>query len=172
MHLMHSNFMPVNFKSTENMAEIICISCLSNAACVWSVCGFCFFCLCYMHGLNPLLMMDTTDYRPSFHTSQVTLLPLSPAPPISSLPVASLSHLLPIFLFFFPPSLLCLLWLLSSLVLFLLIQPLMTCLKPTVGNTVRQGTEALPSHRPSQRAAAQGKVHTQTTRAHTIPTHT
>lgn len=36
-------------------------------------------------------------------------------------------------------------------------QPLMTCLKPTVGNTIRQGTEALPSHRPSQRAAAQGK---------------
>jgi len=36
-------------------------------------------------------------------------------------------------------------------------QPLMTCLKPTVGNTVREGTEALPSHRPNQRAAAQGK---------------
>lgn len=36
-------------------------------------------------------------------------------------------------------------------------QPLMTCLKPTVGSTVREGTEALPSHRPSQRAAAQGK---------------
>lgn len=36
-------------------------------------------------------------------------------------------------------------------------QPLMTCLKPTVGNTVRQGTEALPSHRPSQQAAVQGK---------------
>lgn len=35
----------------------------------------------------------------------------------------------------------------------------MTCLKPT-GSTVREGMEALPSHRPSQRAAAQGKVHT------------
>lgn len=35
----------------------------------------------------------------------------------------------------------------------------MTCLKPT-GSTVREGTAALSSHRPSQRAAAQGKVHT------------
>lgn len=40
----------------------------------------------------------------------------------------------------------------------LLIQPLMTCHKPT-GSTVKGVTEALPSHRPSQRAAAQGKVH-------------
>ena len=48
----------------------------------------------------------------------------------------------------------------------------MTCLKPTLGSTVREGTEALPSHRPSQRAAAQGKVHTQHMCARSYNTHT
>lgn len=35
----------------------------------------------------------------------------------------------------------------------------MTCLK-LMGSTVKEVTEALPSHSPSQRAVAQGKVHT------------
>lgn len=44
----------------------------------------------------------------------------------------------------------------------------MTCLKPTVGSTVREGTEALPSLRPSQQAAAQGKVHTRAHNTHKV----
>lgn len=55
----------------------------------------------------------------------------------------------PVHLLFFP----------STSHLILIIQPLMTCLKLT-GSTVKEVTEALPSHSPSQRAAAQGKVHT------------
>lgn len=122
-----------------------------------------------MHSSNPLLKLDTAQYRHRCHFSQVTLLPLSPLPPLSSLPIFPLPFLLftssVLSFSSYPLPFLCSLCPLSSSVL-LLLQPLMTCLKPTVGSTVREGTEGLPSHRPSQRAAAQGKVHTQHMCAH------
>lgn len=143
--------------------------------CVWNwACG-CVFCLCCMHSLNPLLKLDMAQYRHRCHSSQVTLLPLSPLPP------PPLSLLFSPSLFFSSPHLFLFSFLLptppslssarsassssSSVLLLLLLQPLMTCLKPT-GSTIREGTEARPSHRPSQRAAAQGKVHTQHLCAH------
>lgn len=43
--------------------------------------GLCVFCLCCMHSSNPLLKLDTAQYRHRCHLSQVTLLPLSPLPP-------------------------------------------------------------------------------------------
>lgn len=145
--------------------------------CVWNwACG-CVFCLCCMHSLNPLLKLDTAQYRHRCHSSQVTLLPLSPLPPLTSLPI--FSFFLPSLHFICSPSpfssfllpLSCSLCLLSSSeLLLILLQPLMTCLKPT-GSTVREGTEALPSHRPSRRAAALGKVHTQNMCAHSNNTH-
>lgn len=81
--------------------------------CVWNwACG-CVFCLCCMHSLNPLLKLDTAQYRHRCHSSQVTLLPLSPPPPphLSShlflLFTFSTLHLFPFsFLFLPPPSLL------------------------------------------------------------------
>lgn len=132
------------------------------------VCGFFFFlCLCCMQSLNPLLL-DMVQCRNLCQSSQITLLPLSPLPLsfFSPLPFSS-SYLLftssvPVLLSDLPLPLLCSCCLLSSSVLLtLILQPLMTCLKPT-GSTVREGTAALPSHRPSQRAAALGKVHTHT----------
>ena len=61
---------------------------------VWNwACG-CVFCLCCMHSLNPLLKLDTAQYRHRCYSSQVTLLPLSPLPPPTSLPI----------FFFFLPS--------------------------------------------------------------------
>lgn len=74
---------------------------------------FCIFCLCCMQSSNPLLRLDTAQYRHSCHFSQVTLLPLSlsPAPPPPSL---FPSHPLPpqnLFLIsscFLPPPLLAL----------------------------------------------------------------
>lgn len=146
-----------------------CCMCVWNWACV-------FFCLCCMHSSNPLLKLDSAQYRHRCHVSQVTLLPLSPLPPFLFFhPLCSLFSSLHII---WPPSpvstypypLPCSLCLLSSSLL-LLLQPLMTYLKPTVGNTVREGTEALLSHRPNQRAAAQGKVHTRLTCAHPYNTH-
>ena len=144
---------------------------------VWNwACG-CVFCLCCMHSLNPLLKLDTAQYRHRCHSSQVTLLPLSPLPPPPLFPSFSSFYLLdtssvPLLLSLPSSSLsLCSLCLLSSSeLLLILLQPLMTCLKPT-GSTVREGTEALPSHRPSQRAAALGKVHTQNLCAHFNNTH-
>ena len=60
--------------------------------------GLCVFCLCCMRSSNPLLKLDTAQYRHSCHFSQVTLLPLSPMPPsllFSSHPLSSSSlHLI------------------------------------------------------------------------------
>lgn len=67
--------------------------------CVWNwACG-CVFCLCCMHSLNPLLKLDMAQYRHRCHSSQVTLLPLSPLPPPTPL-----SSLLPISILFFTSS--------------------------------------------------------------------
>lgn len=123
-----------------------------------------------MHSSNPLLKLDTAQYRQlPFQSGYLTAsLSLLPPPPFFFLPILLLhkicsSSSLP------PPS--ALLCLLCSSILFLLpLQPLMTCLKPTVGNTVRQGMEALPSHRPSQQSAVQGKVHARHM-VHTLTTH-
>lgn len=136
--------------------------------CVWIWACRCVFCLCCMHSLNPLQKLDTAHYRHRSHFSQVTLLPLSPLPPFFSHHPLSSSFVLPSylypFLFLFLPSPSPMLALRPLFFCTLLdprlLQPLMTCLKP-MGSTVREGTEALPSHRPSQQAAAQGKVHTQ-----------
>lgn len=148
-------------------------SCTPNAACACGIGTVSFLCLCCMHSSIPLLKLDTAQYRHHSHFSQVTLLPLSPLP---HLPVP-----FPLPLLLFTSSVLRLPSLpspslssarsASSSVLTLL-QPLMTCLKPTLGSTVREGTEALPNHRPSQRAAAQGKVHTQHMCAHSNNTRT
>lgn len=133
--------------------------------CVWN--QACDFCLCCMRSSNPPpLNLDLAQYRHSSRISQVTLLPLSPLPPVFSPAIlfSRLYLLLTSCLLSFtsyPTSLSPLLAVPPSFYVLLLLQPLMTCLKPTVGSTVREGTEALPSHRPSQRAAAQGKVHAQ-----------
>lgn len=118
-----------------------------------------------MHSSNPLLKLDTAQYRQlPFQSGYLTAsLSLLPPPPSFSF-TKSAPHPLSL------PPLLCSA---SSLLLYSSsspLQPLMTYLKPTVGNTVRQGTEALPSHRPSQQAAVQGKVHARHM-AHTLTTH-
>lgn len=134
---------------------------------------FC-FCLFFLLVLHAQLKPPAKVGHSSVQTAAISVrlpycLSLSPAPsPLFFLPILLLhkicsSSSLP------PPS--ALLCLLCSSILFLLpLQPLMTCLKPTVGNTVRQGMEALPSHRPSQQAAVQGKVHARHM-VHTLTTH-
>lgn len=113
------------------------------AACVWPV--YLPACLAESHSWS-------WTYSHTFHHCRVAV-SLWPAPIPSSPPIHFPLHKFhcssP---FWFPNPSFC-------PVLFLVLQLLMTCLKPTVGITIRQGMEALPSHRPNQLAAAQGKVH-------------
>lgn len=76
--------------------------------CVWNWACVLFFGLCCMHSSNPLLKLDTAQYRHRCHFSQVTLLPLSPLPPslfsshLSS-SFSSLHVICSVFLFLPPP---------------------------------------------------------------------